>query len=297
MRALVTGSSGQVATALAARAKSAANLQLTFLSRPNFDLEKPGKIASEIIQQAPDAIVSVAAYTAVDQAEDEPGRAMATNGEAPGVLAAAAAELDIPILHLSTDYVFAGGQSKPYTETDTPGPTTQYGRSKLRGEQAVMRATPKHIILRTAWVYGPAGKNFVKSILALAQDREQLSVVDDQIGNPTSAHDIADGIIRVLQVLGLGTGPAAAPYGIYHMAGSEEASWCTFAKEVLRLSADSGGPTANVVGVKTTEFPTRAGRPANSRLDCTKFAEQFDHSLPGYTQALPDVIAAILAGE
>ncbi|NNF78618.1 MAG: sugar nucleotide-binding protein, partial [Rhizobiales bacterium] len=186
MRALVTGSSGQVATALAARANSAANLQFSFLARPSFDLERPGEIASEIIKQAPDAIVSVAAYTAVDQAEEEPDRTMAINGEAPGVLASAAADLDIPIVHLSTDYVFGGGGNRPYSETDTPEPTTQYGRSKLCGEQAVMGANPKHVILRTAWVYGPAGKNFVKTILTLAKDREQLSVVDDQVGNPTS---------------------------------------------------------------------------------------------------------------
>ena len=184
MRALVTGSSGQVASALAARATSAANLDLTFLARPSFDLETPGTIASEIIKQAPDVVLSVAAYTAVDLAEDDPDTAMAVNGEAPGVLAGAAAELGIPILHLSTDYVFAGGGDRPFTETDTPEPTTHYGRSKLRGEQAVMRANPKHIILRTAWVYGPAGNNFVKTMLSLAERREHLSVVDDQVGKP-----------------------------------------------------------------------------------------------------------------
>ncbi|MCP5085018.1 MAG: dTDP-4-dehydrorhamnose reductase [Alphaproteobacteria bacterium] len=294
MRALVTGSSGQVASALAARAASAANLDLTFLARPSFDLETPGTIAREIIKQAPDVVLSVAAYTAVDLAEDDPDTAMAVNGEAPGVLAGAAAELGIPILHLSTDYVFAGGGDRPFVETDTPEPSTHYGRSKLCGEQAVMRSNPKHVILRTAWVYGPAGNNFVKTMLSLAEKREHLSVVDDQVGNPTSAFDIAEGILRVLQALEPGA-TKPAPYGIYHMAGSEEASWWAFAKEILRLSSKSGGPTAEVAAVETSAFPTRAGRPANSRLDCTKFTGQFGHTLPGYTQALPDVIAAVLA--
>lgn len=294
MRAVVTGSTGQVATALAAQASVEPGLELTFLARPRFDLQAPETIAHEIRRLAPDAVLSVAAYTAVDAAEDEPGAALAINGEAPGALAAAAGNLDIPIVHLSTDYVFSGTGTRPFVETDVPAPVTSYGRSKLKGEQEIAQANPKHIILRTAWVYSAVGRNFVKTMLNLAADREQLAVVNDQIGNPTSAVDIAGGLVRILQVLSNGTA-SGNPYGIFHMAGKEDASWCDFAQEIFRLSGKLGGPVADVVPVESSAYPTKAKRPQNSRLDCTKFAATFNHALPGYSQALPGVVKAILA--
>lgn len=295
MRAIVTGSSGQVARALAARSKGEQDLEVTFLARPNFDLREPETLAQEIMRQAPDVILSVAAYTAVDLAEDEPEEAMAINGHAPGVLAKAAADLEIPIVHLSTDYVFSGTGDTPYVESDQPGPVTQYGRSKLEGERAIARATPRHIILRTAWVYSGYGKNFAKTMLTLAETRDELSVVDDQFGNPTCADDVACGLLKVMENLRPGaTDPSL--YGTYHMAGAEEASWCAFAQEIFRQSAALGGPSADVVPVDTSAFPTKAKRPANSRLDCGKFAAQFGASLPGYTEALRAVMPMLLAG-
>ncbi len=293
MRAIVTGSTGQVASALAVRAAHEPNQDLTFLARPQFDLEAPDELAREIRRQVPDVVLSVAAYTAVDTAETERQKAMTINGDAPGALSAAAADLDIPIVHLSTDYVFSGTGNKPFVETDRPDPVTQYGRSKLSGEEAVAHANPKHIILRTAWVYSPFGKNFAKTMLSLAETREQISVVADQVGNPTSAFDIADGIIRVLQKLRSGVSNKDM-YGIYHMAGADEASWFAFAKEIFSQSASVGGPTAEVVPVDSSAFPTAAKRPANSRLDCSKFEKQFDHPIPGYKEALRDVVAALL---
>ena len=296
IRAIVTGSRGQVATALAQRAAGRDDLDLTFLARPEFDLQTPEPVAREILERRPDAILSVAAYTAVDLAEDEPDLAMAINGHAPGVLARAAAELGIPIVHLSTDYVFSGTGSTAYAESDLPAPVTQYGRSKLAGEQAIAAATPQHVILRTAWVYGAAGKNFAKTMLALAENRDELSVVHDQVGNPTCALDIADGLVRVLTALTAGAEHGGL-YGTYHMAGAEEASWYEFAQEIFRQSTARGGPTASVVPVDSSAFPTKAKRPANSRLNCAKFSQTFGLALPGYTQALPDVVEALLDKE
>lgn len=294
MRAVVTGSTGQVATALAAQAKLTPDLDLTFLARPRFDLQNPEEIANEIERLAPDAVLSVAAYTAVDAAEDEPEVAMDINGTAPGMLAAAAGRLNIPIVHLSTDYVFSGVGTRPFSETDETAPVTSYGRSKLAGEQEIARANRQHVILRTAWVYSAVGRNFVKTMLALAAERDQLSVVNDQVGNPTSATDIANGVICVLQALGADASNIQ-PFGVFHMAGAEEASWFDFAQEIFRLSAGLGGPVADVVPVESSAYPTKAIRPQNSRLDCAKFKATFNHALPGYRQALPGVIEALLA--
>ncbi len=293
IRAVVTGSRGQVAQALARRTAGRDDLELVFLARPEFDLEQPERMAREIVQQRPDVILSVAAHTAVDQAEDEPDLAMAINGQAPGVLARAGAELDIPIVHLSTDYVFSGTGTEPYVETDAPGPVTQYGRSKLEGELAIAAATNKHVILRTAWVYGATGKNFAKTMLALAETRDELSVVNDQVGNPTSADHIADGLIRVVRTVQPGTAHDGV-FGTYHMAGGQEASWYDFAKEIFRQSASHGGPSAAVVPADSSAFPTKAKRPANSRLNCTKFSQMFSYALPGYEQALPAIIGSLL---
>lgn len=294
IRAVVTGFAGQVASALAAKAHREADLHFTFLGRPQFDLEAPDAMADEIRRLAPDVVLSVAAYTDVDAAEDEPDKAMVINGHAPGVLAAAAAGLNIPIIHLSTDYVFSGKGNRPFTESDKTAPVTHYGRSKLRGEEEVARATPKHIILRTAWVYSSLGNNFVKTMLRMANERAQISVVNDQIGNPTSAADIADAIVGILRSPSL-CRPEESAFGIFHMAGAEEASWCAFAEEIFRLSAQAGGPSAEVQPIPSSAYPTKARRPLNSRLDCSRLQAVFHHTVPGYAQALPAVVAALLA--
>lgn len=295
MRALVTGTQGQVALSMAERQANWPGIELSFLGRPNFDLRSPEALVEEILRQKPDAVLSVAAYTAVDQAEDEPELAREINAIAPGVLAAAAAEISVPIVHLSTDYVFPGGGDQPLTEEDEISPMTSYGRSKLEGEQLVADANEKHVVLRTAWVYSPFGKNFVKTMLHLAKDRDELIVVDDQHGAPTCALDIADGLFAVLEKLSKQDGNTASYYGTYHMVGAQEGSWCEFAREIFHQSRALNGPYANVTAVDSSAYPAKAKRPINSRLNMDKFKRKFGCSLPGYPEALGAVIPRLLA--
>ena len=202
MRLVVTGRHGQVAKALL----QLDGVEVVPLARPEFDLERPETLGERILAARPDVVVSAAAYTAVDLAEREPERARAINATAPGVLAAAAEAAGAPIVHLSTDYVFDGLKPSPYVETDATGPVTVYGATKLAGEQAVAAANPRHAILRTAWVYAPEGKNFVRTMLRLAQTREEVGVVADQFGCPSYAPDIAQGVLRVARALVRGEG-------------------------------------------------------------------------------------------
>ncbi|NJR13318.1 MAG: dTDP-4-dehydrorhamnose reductase [Phyllobacteriaceae bacterium] len=267
MRLLVTGTQGQVAQALAARAQEA-SVALELLGRPVLDLAEPAAaqaaMTAAINRFGPTLIVNAAAYTAVDQAEDEPERAFAINGVGAGAMAAAAASAGLPIVQISTDYVFDGTKPSPYLATDTPKPQSVYGASKWAGERAVMAATPYHLIIRTAWVHSPYGKNFVKTMLKLAETCDEVRVVADQIGNPTSAFDIAEAILAAAHQIQ--TAPATIPWGIHHLVGPEAMSWADFATRILAESAAKGGPTAKVVPITTAEFPTKAKRPGNSRL-------------------------------
>ena len=233
MRIVVTGREGQVATALA-EAGLARGLEVVRLGRPELDLERLETIAPALRAARPDVVVSAAAYTAVDQAESEPERAHQVNALAPGRLAEVCAELGAPIVHLSTDYVFDGRKPSPYVETDVTGPVTVYGASKLAGEVAVAHTNSRHVILRTAWVYAPHGKNFVRTMLRLAEMREEVGVVADQLGCPTSAADIADGVLKIAAALHAGQG---AP-GLYHMAGTGEVSWAGFAAAISSSPLD-----------------------------------------------------------
>ena len=201
MRVLVTGREGQVARSLAARSMGQGDIELVFAARPEFDLTRPETITPMIEAARPDVVVSGAAYTAVDRAEDEPALAHAINADGAGAVAAAARAVGAPVIHLSTDYVFAGDSPAPYTEAEVPAPIGAYGKSKLDGERAVAAANPDHIILRTAWVYSPFGKNFAKTMLGLARDRDEIAVVGDQWGNPTSALDIADAVLHISRAI------------------------------------------------------------------------------------------------
>lgn len=285
MRVLITGTDGQVAQSLAERADRA--FEAIFVSRPGLDLAIPATIEQTVTDIAPDLIVSAAAYTAVDQAEDEPELAMAVNGEGPAVLARAAQRIGAPIIHLSTDYVFDGHLDRPYSEDDQVAPIGAYGRSKLAGEDAVRSATPDHIILRTAWVYSPFGQNFVKTMLRLGATRDTLSVVDDQIGNPTSALDIAEAVIAVVSKLQSEPGRHA---GTYHFAGTGHTSWAGFAKAIFEASSRRGGPSAEVQGIPGSDWPTKAARPSNSRLDSSKFHQVFGYLAPSWKTSLDEVI-------
>jgi dTDP-4-dehydrorhamnose reductase len=293
MRILVTGREGQLVTSLLERGRGREGLELIAVGRPDLDLEVPGSPTKVVRSIAPDVVVSAAAYTAVDQAEDEPDRAFRINGEAPGELAAVARELGARIIHISTDYVFDGTSLEPYREDAPTNPLSVYGKSKLLGEERVREENPEHIIIRTAWVYSPWGKNFVKSMLAAASGRDELSVVDDQLGNPTNALDLAEAILTV--AASPARDSAESYRGTYHFGGTDEMSWAELAECVFRASAASGGPSANVNRIASCDWPTRAVRPANSRLDSSAFTRRFGISPQPLDRTLPQVVERLLA--
>ncbi len=290
MRLVVTGREGQVATALAL-AGAARGVEVVRLGRPDLDLERLETIAPALRAARPDVVVSAAAYTAVDQAEHEPERALLVNALAPGRLAEVAADLGAPILHLSTDYVFDGRKRSPYVEADPTGPVTVYGTTKLQGEAAVAAAHPRHAVLRTAWVYAPHGKNFVRTMLRLAETRDEVGVVGDQVGCPTAAADIAQTLLIVAEHMNKDKG---AP-GLYHMAGNGEASWAEFAEAIFEGSRERGGPFARVKAIRTADYPTPAARPANSRLDCARLQAVFGAALPSWRESLGRCLDTLLA--
>jgi dTDP-4-dehydrorhamnose reductase len=282
MRILVTGREGQVARSLAALGR---DHELVFAARPEFDLGDFASIEACVERVRPDLVVSAAAYTAVDKAEDEAELAMRINGEAPGVLARAAAKIGAKVIHLSTDYVFGGEDEGAWREGDPVAPLNAYGRSKALGEAEVAASGADHVILRTSWVYSPVGTNFVRTMLRLAAERDSVRVVDDQVGNPTSAADLARGIEAVIGQWQPGT---------YHLAGEGEASWAVFADAIFAESAACDGPTAVVVPIGSHEYPTKARRPANSRLDCVKFSSTFGWQPAPWREALWPVVREIL---
>jgi len=292
MRVVVTGKAGQVATALAERARAHPDVALLQLGRPELDLEVGGDLLPLFQPLKPDVIVNAAAYTAVDQAESDPDRAMAINGTAAGAVASAAAGLGVPVIQLSTDYVFDGTKASAYVETDPTGPVGAYGRSKLAGEQAVAEANPAHAILRTAWVHTAGGKNFVRTMLRLAATRDEVSVVADQHGCPSYAPDIADAVLQVARNLTAGARPEA--FGVFHLCGGGETDWATFAEAIFAGSYARGGPAAMVKRIGTADYPTPAKRPANSRLDCAKLKAVHGVAMPHWQDALSRCLARLI---
>ena len=290
MKVVVTGRFGQVAQSLAEKAAGRPDVELVMLGRPEFDLTEPDTVQAAIRDARPDIVVSAAAYTAVDQAEEEPELAFAVNAKGSQAVALAARRCGAPIIHISTDYVFSGTSKEPYSETDLSVPLNVYGRSKLEGEQLVARANPMHVILRTAWVYSPFGRNFVRDMLQSAQGRDSVSVVSDQWGSPTSALDLADAILRIAGRLHRRETEA---YGTYHLAGADNISRSKFALAIFAISAAIGGPSAQVTDISAYDYPARALRPLNSRLNCQKFWATFRFDLPGWTMSLRPVIERI----
>jgi len=293
MKILVTGREGQVVQSLIEKASQRSDLQVIALGRPELDLAKPETVHNAIEAIKPDFVISAAAYTAVDLAEDERELAFAVNATGAQAVAEAAKACNVPVIHLSTDYVFAGDADEPYVESDVTGPRSVYGSSKLEGERLVAQANPQYIILRTAWVYSPFGKNFVKTMLKLAETRDILSVVSDQWGNPTSALDIADAIIQVTDHLAATSDFSA--YGVYHLAGTSDTNWSGFARAIFSESAKLAGPTATVTDIATADYPTKAVRPANSRLSTAKFQQMFNWSAPHWQSSLRDVVARLIS--
>ncbi|MCW2284376.1 dTDP-4-dehydrorhamnose reductase [Rhodoblastus acidophilus] len=294
MRLVVTGRDGQVTRAL--QALAGPDLEVVALGRDAFDLAAEGDATAVFAQVRPDVIVNAGAYTAVDKAESERELAFAVNGRGAGRVARAAAALNVPVIQISTDYVFDGSGEKPWRESDAVGPLGAYGASKSAGEEAVRAATPNHAILRTSWVYAPWGANFVKTMLRLAQTRPELQVVADQWGAPTSALDIAQGVVAVARNL------LARPHdetlrGVFHMTAQGETTWADFAREIFAQSAAHGGASANVVSIPTSGYPTPAKRPPNSRLSTQKLADTHGVRLPHWRDGLKRVMAAMAEGE
>ncbi|TWF57164.1 dTDP-4-dehydrorhamnose reductase [Neorhizobium alkalisoli] len=292
-RYAVTGLEGQVVRSLIERSAQHPELQIIPVGRPTLDLGRIETVEAALISANPDAIISCAAYTAVDQAETDEANAFAINAAAVGEVGRVAKALGIPVVHLSTDYVFDGEKTSAYLEDDPVNPLGAYGRTKLEGERLLASSGADHAILRTAWVYSAYGKNFLKTMLRLAETRDDLNVVADQIGNPTSALDIADAVIKVAD--NLLASDAASMRGIFHMTGTGDASWADFAAEIFSASRENDGPVAQVHPITTAEYPTPARRPKNSRLDCGKLAVAHGVIMPTWQSSTSDIVRRFLS--
>jgi dTDP-4-dehydrorhamnose reductase len=289
---LVAGKTGQLARCLVDVGRERA-LPIVAVKRPELDLEDSGSIDRVVNAMLPRAIVNAAAYNAVDMAESEPERAFAVNRDGARRLAASAHSLQIPFVHVSTDYVFDGRKSSAYCEDDAPCPLGVYGQSKLEGEIAVMDTNPDALVFRTSWVYSPYGINFLKTMLRLAGTRDVVRVVDDQLGAPTAASDIARAIVDALgQVLEQSTRGQA---GIYHVTATGETTWYGFAKAIFDGWCGRGRRVPKLEAIATADYPSAVERPANSRLDCSKIERAFGIRLPNWSTSLGaclDVLAA-----
>ncbi|MBV1694528.1 MAG: dTDP-4-dehydrorhamnose reductase [Hyphomicrobiales bacterium] len=292
MRILVTGRSGQLATALSEVARS--GIEIVALGRPEFDIADEASVQRAIARAAPYVVINTAAYTAVDRAESERDAAFAVNAAGAGHVAAAAAAIGAPVIHVSTDYVYDGAKPAPYVESDATAPLGVYGASKLAGEQAVAAANPRHVIVRTSWVVSPFAANFVKTMLRLAGERPMLRVVDDQHGAPTYAPDLAAALVSIAQAIA-GRPEADPAWGIYHAANGGETTWCGIARHVMSAARSHGLPAADVTAITTADYPTPARRPANSRLDCSRLGASFGIHLRPWRPAVDDCIARLAA--
>lgn len=277
---LIFGQTGQVANAL-----KTSKPEARFLSRAEADLSAPQICAEAIHAQKPDFVINAAAYTAVDKAEEEEDLAHIINAQAPEAMAKACKTLNIPFIHISTDYVFDGSGSRPWRATDPVAPLGAYGRTKLAGEQAILAAGGTHAILRTAWVFSETGNNFVKTMLRLGATRDELTIVGDQIGGPTPASAIAQATLTVGQKLMQGKGRS----GIYHFTGSPHVSWADFAREIFAQS----GLVCEVKDIPSSAYPTPAKRPYNSRLECIDIKREFSISEPDWKAELTRILTLL----
>lgn len=287
---VVGGMGGQLARAL--KEMEAGPLDVTAVGRPDVDLARPESLGAALARHAPDVVVCAGAHTAVDQAESEADLAYAVNAEGPRVLAGACAAAAMPLVHVSTDYVFDGTQPAPYRETDPPSPASVYGRTKLAGEAGVTAAGGRSVIVRTSWVYSDQGRNFVRTMLKLARTREVIRVVDDQRGYPTYAPFLAGAIRTVAERL---VSDSGAPTGVFHAAGPGYCSWADLAEEVFACSRSRGGPSAQVERIPTSDYPTPASRPANSALDGSVLAAAYGVKMPEWREGVAACLDRIAA--
>jgi len=286
MKILICGQQGQVSKELQLRLADTGDLIV--LGRDRLDLTQPAQIRQQVRQIAPDLIINAAAHTAVDQAESEPELAFAINATGPGVLAEEAARLGAPLIHYSTDYVFDGSQPEPYNESDVPAPLSVYGKSKLAGEQAIADVQGQHLILRTSWVYSTHGRNFLLTMQRLLQEKPQLRVVADQVGAPTWAGTIAQSTLALIERWQSGQ-PGA--WGTYHLTAGGHTSWFGFAQAIGAALREQGKPCAELIPIPSSDYPTPAARPLNSRLDCSRLQREWGVSLPDWQTALHECLA------
>jgi dTDP-4-dehydrorhamnose reductase len=292
LRILLFGGSGQVGSELRRRPWPMP-VALHAPRRDEADFRDPARLAEIVARSAPDLVVNAAAYTAVDKAEAEPDLAHAVNATAPAVLARQAAALGIPIIHLSTDYVFDGNKAAPYEESDPVRPLSVYGASKAAGEAAVREAAEPHVILRTSWVYGAIGANFVKTMLRLAADRPELRIVDDQWGAPTAAADIADAVMTITRRVA----EEGGPFGTFHYTAEGATTWRRFAEQIFAHAEAVGRRVPKVVPIPTEAYPTPARRPRNSRLSCERVERAFGVVRRPWPEALAEVMAELCPAE
>lgn len=297
MRLLIAGWQGQVARALVEMAPACSDVSACAVGRAALDICEARSIERALSGIEPTVVINSAAYTAVDSAETEVERAYALNRDGARMLAEAAARRGIPIIHISTDYVFDGSKASPYAEDDSTNPVTVFGHSKLEGEEAVRAANPQHIILRTSWVFSPSGRNFVRTMLAQASELERIRVVADQRGSPSYAPHLVAAILdiaRQVSAMDAERGGKNAVWGTYHAANAGSTTWHGFAEEIFRRSAALGGPRADVEAISSFDYPTPAQRPANAVLDCSKLERTFGLRLPPWQEAVGECVARIL---
>ena len=293
MNILITGGSGQVGRSLL-ELHWPETVHLHAPAREACDLADPASLVACLDSRKWAGVINAGAYTGVDKAESEQAAAWAINAEAPAQLARFCAAHKIPMIHISTDYVFSGDGTRAWREDDPTAPLGVYGASKLAGEQAVLSACPEAVVLRTAWVVSAFGHNFLKTMLRLAADRDQLRVVADQFGCPTSAHDLA-AVIQTILVRQLTQGDA--PAGLFHAVNTGETHWAGLAGHIFAASRSLGGPFCEVVEIPSKEYPTPAKRPANSQLDCTKLVDHYGVRLRPWPQAVSEIVSRLVDGK
>jgi dTDP-4-dehydrorhamnose reductase len=292
-RILLFGANGQLGQALQSALQAYGEVLIP--PRAESDFTQPDAIVEAAARAQPDLIFNAAAYTQVDRAESEPERAQQINADTPRRLAEVAAQQGIPLIHYSTDYVFDGRKAGAYSEQDAPHPLSQYGASKLAGDQAVLSSSPHHVVVRTSWVYSAVGANFVKTMLRLGQERDQLRVVDDQYGAPTSAARIAEHSVA----LGLGVAQGRYSGGLYNLTAAGRTSWHGFAQAILRHAEQAGLPLRlhpeDILAIPTEDYPLPAVRPKNSQLNCTHVQQTLGITLPDWSSDLVTVMETLLS--
>ena len=286
---LVLGADSQVGLELGARARQL-GVPLHAARRGEVDIVDAAQVGAAIARISPSLLVNTAAYTDVDRAEVEIDEAFRANATGPGIVAAQCAQARVALLHISTDYVFDGAKPTAYTEDDPVAPLNVYGRSKAEGETAVRRSLARHVILRTSWIYGIYGTNFLKTMMRLARERDELRIVDDQRGSPTGSADIAEAILGIARRVAADE----SAWGTYHFAGAGVTSWHGFAAEIVAAQAAVTDRRPDVVAIATCEYPRPARRPANSALDCSRFVQTFGVRAADWRERTRGVVAALL---